>query len=258
MESFYDILADILKKNTPAALVTVIDAKGSTPRSTGAKMIVLSDGVVHGTIGGSSVESLVIQEAKDCIKSGTFRKVIHDLNDHEKHDTGMICGGKMEFFIESINLTPNLFIFGGGHCGYPLAKIANQVGFRYTIIEDRPEFAQEDRFPEAKEIRVGDVKQIANELITSAQDFVAIVTRNHDLDYITVREILKKPARYIGLIGSKTKKNQIVKKLEADGFKKEDIKRIHTPIGLDIGAETPEEIAISILAEMIQVKNKST
>jgi len=257
MDNIYKLLASIQDKKTPAALISVIGTKGSTPRAVGAKMIVISDGTVHGSIGGSAVEALIIQEAMECISSGSYKKVMHNLNDLEKHDTGMICGGKMEFFIEPINLTPQLFIFGGGHCGYPLARIAHQVGFQYTIIEDRTEYAKEDRFPDAKEIMIGNVEQIAKNLDTSERDFMAIVTRNHEMDYQTLRQIIKKPARYIGLIGSKSKKSQIFKKLEKDGFTQQDISQIHAPIGLDIGAETPEEIAISILAEMILVKNRS-
>ena len=145
MDNMYKILASIQDKKTPAALISVIDTKGSTPRAVGAKMIVLSDGTVHGSIGGSAVEALIIQEAMECISSGSYKKVMHNLNDLEKHDTGMICGGMMEFFIEPINLTPQLFIFGGGHCGYPLARIAHQVGFQYTIIEDRTEYAKVTR-----------------------------------------------------------------------------------------------------------------
>ncbi len=256
MEDIYKTLVSVQESKTPAALVSIIESKGSTPRSVGTKMIVLHDGTVHGTVGGSAVEALVIREAQECIKTGSYKKVMHDLNDHEKHDTGMICGGKMEFFIEPINLASHVYIFGGGHCGYPLARFAHQVGFQYTIIEDRPEFAQQERFSDASDIKLGDVEQIAKEMEFCDRDFIAIVTRNHELDYHTLRQVIGKPAAYIGLIGSKTKRAQIFKKLENDGFSKADMDRIHTPIGLDIGAETPEEIAISILAEMIAVKNK--
>ena len=153
-------------------------------------------------------------------------------------------------------MASHIYIFGGGHCGYPLAHFAHQVGFQYTIIEDRPEFAQKERFSDASDIILGDVEQIAKEMEFCDRDFIAIVTRNHELDYHTLRQVITKPAAYIGLIGSKAKRSQIFNKLEKDGFSKSDMDQIHTPIGLDIGAETPEEIAISILAEMIAVKNK--
>lgn len=256
MLDIYKLLIAIQEGKAPAALVSVIDVQGSTPRSVGTKMIVQNDGTVHGSIGGSAVEALVIKEAQECIASGRYRKVTHDLNDLEKHDTGMICGGKMEFFIEPINLTPHIYIFGGGHCGYPLARLAHLAGFRYTVIEDRSEFAQPERFPDARDILFGDMEKTASHLKLGAMDYVAIVTRNHELDYQTLRQVIKQPAAYIGLIGSKSKKSRIIKRLEQDGISKKDIARIYSPIGLDIGAETPEEIAISILAEMILIKNK--
>jgi len=255
MEELYSKIDEIRKNKIPAALVTIIEASGSTPRDVGAKMIVLGDGSIHGTIGGSSVESLVIKDARDCIKTGKFKKVQHNLNDLEKHDTGMICGGEMEFFIEPINPAPHIYIFGGGHCGYPLARFSTQLGFQYTIIEDRQEFASAERFPNAHEILLGDIKEIAGKIDIGSSDYITIVTRNHELDYIALRNIIKKPAKYIGLIGSKRKRQQIFKSLLNDGIGQKEIDRIHTPIGLDINAETPEEIAISILAEIIKIKN---
>lgn len=258
MQDLYQKLSEIQSKRIPAAVVTVIEARGSTPRNTGAKMIVLADGRIFGTIGGASVEALVAEEAIACIKTGEFRKVKHSLNDAEKNDTGMVCGGTMEFFIEPVNQVPHLIIFGGGHCGHPLARISRQIGFQYTLIEDRPEFAGEDRFPDANQIIIGDIEQVSNDLETTEADYIAIVTRNHELDFLTLKHILKKPARYIGLIGSKSKRQKIIKRLKSEGFGTKEIERIHTPIGIEIKAETPEEIAISILAEIILVKNSTS
>ena len=255
MDDIYNKIEEIRKNKIPAALVTIIETSGSTPRDVGAKMLVLGDGTIHGTIGGSSVESMVIEDARNCIKTGKYKKVHHSLNDLEKHDTGMICGGKMEFFIEPINLAPHIYIFGGGHCGYPLARFSIQLGFQYTVIEDRPEFAKDERFPQASEILLGDVEAISQKIDIGLSDYVAIVTRNHELDFRALRNIIKKPAKYIGLIGSKRKRQQIFKRLLNEGINQTEIDRIHTPIGLDINAETPEEIAISILAEIIKIKN---
>ena len=255
MEDIYQKIAEIRAKRIPSALVTVTEARGSTPRNAGAKMLVLADGTIYGTIGGAAVEALVIKEAQASIQSGEFRKVTHSLNDAEKHDTGMVCGGTMEFFIEPVNQVSHLYILGGGHCGYPLARIARQVGFQYTLVEDRPEFATEERFPDAEQILIGEMEQIARDLKTMDTDFIAIVTRNHELDYLSLKNILKKPAKYIGLIGSKAKRKKVFERLRDDGFSEADIGRIHTPIGIEIKAETPEEIAISILAQIILVKN---
>jgi xanthine dehydrogenase accessory factor len=207
------------------------------------------------SIGGSSVEALVIEEARNCLSEGRYKKVWHNLDDEKKDDTGMICGGQMEFFIEPVNVQPHLIIFGGGHVALPLARIASEVGFSYTIVEDREEFAVKDRFPSAKAIfktRPAEIDQKINFLPT---DFVAIVTRSHELDYDVLKKVLRKELKYVGLIASKVKKKQVFERLKKEGFSEKDINRIHSPIGLEIAAQTPEEIAISILAELIQVKN---
>ncbi len=257
MLDIYDQLNLLRDKNVPAALVTVIDTKGSTPRDTGAKMIVCGDGKVFGTIGGSAVEAMVIEEARECLKNNLAKKVWHDLDDREKADTGMICGGKMEFFIEPVATSPHLYIFGGGHVALPLARFASMVGFSYTIVEDRQEFASNERFPDAKEIILAKSDEIEQKIEISASDFVAIVTRSHELDYHALKKVLKHDVKYIGLIASKVKKKQVFEQLKKEGFKEADINQIHSPIGLDIAAQTPEEIAISIVGELIQVKNSS-
>jgi len=255
MNDIYEKIVELKKIRMPAALVTVIDARGSTPRGTGAKMLVYGNGKQFGTIGGSAVEAKVISTARACIQSGEVKRVKHNLNDPAKEDTGMICGGTMEFFIEPIQTAPHIYIFGGGHCGHPLAQLAGKAGFQYTLIEDRPEFAGHERFPDASDIMIGELEQLAESLDLTDHDYVAIVTRNHELDFKTLKNILKKPAKYIGLIGSKSKRTQIFSRLKKEGFSAAELERIHTPIGLNINAETPEEIAISILAEMISVKN---
>ena len=257
MLNIYNKLRELQDKNIPAALVTVIATKGSTPRDTGSKMIVLSDGKIYGTIGGSAVEAIVIEEARECLKKNITKKVWHDLDDQEKADTGMICGGKMEFFIEPMAISPNLIIFGGGHVALPLARLASMVGFTYTIVEDRQEFAMPERFPDAKEIILSLAEEIDQKITIIPSDYIAIVTRSHELDYQALKKVLKHDAKYIGLIASKVKKKQVVEQLKNDGFKDSDIARIYSPIGINIAAQTPEEIAVSIVAELIQVKNKS-
>ena len=254
MIDIYDQLSRLRLQNKSFALVTVVSTKGSTPRDTGSKMIVCADGEVHGTIGGSAVEAMVIEEAQASIQSGKCLKIWHDLDDSGKKDTGMICGGKMEFFIEPIGTQPHLYIFGGGHVAYPLAKIAFQVGFSYSIVEDREEFASKERFTEAREIIVSKPEEIAEKIKFDPTDYVAIVTRSHEMDYQALKVILEKKLKYIGLIASKVKKKQVVNQLLEDGFDEKVIKQIHSPIGLDIGAETPVEIAVAIMAEIINLR----
>ncbi len=256
MADIYKKILELRDQNKPAALVTVVATKGSTPRDAGAKMLVCADGTVYGTIGGSAVEAMLIEEAKKCIRSGEYKTEWHDLDDKEKQDTGMICGGKMEFFIEPMMPAPHVYIFGGGHVALPLARFASQIGFSYTIIEDREEFAQKERFPDARDIIITSAADINENILFKESDYIAIVTRSHDLDYESLKVVLNSEVKYIGLIASKIKKKQIFARLKEEGFPEEKINQIHSPIGLDIAAQTPEEIAISILAELIQVKNK--
>ncbi len=251
-------ISELQRLQTSFALVTVIAAKGSTPRGIGAKMIVLENGRIFGTIGGSAVESLIVQDALKAIRENKIIRRSHNLNDSEKNDTGMICGGTMEFYIEPIKTAPRLYIFGGGHCGQPLARTAAQVGFECIVVEDRPEFATKELYPDNSISILNATPENAFEQISFGEnDYVAIVTRSHELDYQVLKNVIRNRLKYIGLIGSKAKKSQIFKKLEHDGISKHDLARVHCPIGLAINAESPEEIAVSIVAELIAVKNSA-
>jgi xanthine dehydrogenase accessory factor len=251
----YQTIEELRQKKVPAALVTVIKTSGSVPRDVGAKMIVQVDGQIHGTIGGSSVEALVIQEAQDVITSGQPRIVTHTLSDDAHHDTGMVCGGTMDFFIEPLQLPERVYIFGGGHVGFHVASLAKRVGFDYIIVDDRAEFASAERFPEASRLIVADPGTVASELAVTNNDYIVIVTRAHKDDYQVLRGLIQKPARYIGMIGSSTKRKQIYHDLRMiDGIRDDLLQQVYSPIGLDIGAETPEEIAVSIVAELIKVR----
>jgi xanthine dehydrogenase accessory factor len=250
-------IEELRQKNKPIALVTVIKTSGSVPREVGAKMIVQSDGQIHGTIGGSSVEALVIKEAQEAIKSGQPKTVTHTLSDEAQHDTGMVCGGTMDFFIEPIQIPERVYIFGGGHIGFYLASLAKKVGFDYIVVDDRAEFASTERFPDASNLIVDDPGTVAEDLAVTENDYIVIVTRAHKDDYNVLRGVIMKPARYIGMIGSSTKRNQIFHKLrKTDEIHDDLIHKIHSPIGIDIGSETPEEIAVSIVAELIKVRRK--
>ncbi len=253
--SIFKTIADLQKDRQSLCLVTVIGAKGSTPRGAGAKMIVLDDGRIIGTVGGSAVESLVIQDALKALRENKIMRCSHNLNDLEKNDTGMICGGFMEFYIEPVKSAPRLYIFGGGHCGQPLARTAAFAGFECVVVEDRSEYADPGRFPGAALVIEGTPDQVFSKITFGENDYVAIVTRNHELDYQILKRVIGQDLVYIGLIGSKAKKAQIFKKLEKDGVSKALLDRVHCPIGLDIGAESPEEIAVSIVAQLIAVKS---
>ena len=251
----YQKIQQLQKERRACALVTVVKTKGSVPREAGSKMIVEADGTIYGSIGGSTVEAMVIKEAQDVIRTGKPRLTSHDLYDKKGEDTGMLCGGMMEFFIEPLNSAERLYIFGGGHVGYHLARMAAMVGFEYVVIDDRPEFANAERFPQAAQCIVEAPAKMADQLTLGENDYAVIVTPGHAHDYEVLRNLIRKPARYIGLIASKVKRRDIYSQLmQNDGITESELQRVHCPIGLHIKAETPEEIAVSILAELIQVR----
>jgi xanthine dehydrogenase accessory factor len=257
MKNIFEKVLEVQTCHKASALVTVIKTEGSTPRNAGSKMIVLANGEIIGSVGGASVEALVVDKAKECIKSGKCLIDSHNLNDPLNKDTGMICDGMMEFFIEPLSTQNHLFIFGAGHVGLALARLACQVGFEYTVIDDREEFANRDRFPDAGEIVVNNMGKYADELECHPSDFIAIMTRGHMNDYEVIKGIIQKPYRYLGMIGSISKRNEIYSRLRETGITDDLLKEVHSPIGLNIHGETPEEIAVSIVAEMIKVKNEA-
>jgi xanthine dehydrogenase accessory factor len=252
MNSIYDEINLAAHGSKKAALCIVTSTKGSTPRKTGAKMVVFDDGGISGTIGGGDLEKKVIKDALDVIKNrkpGIFK---HDLlNQH-----GMCCGGIVEIYIEPVMNKKKLFIFGSGHTGHALAKYAVNFEFDVYIIDDRKEYLDE--------VNIEGVNKMKLEHNTALQSlpfdddvFIVIVTYSHQIDRDILAYCMKKPFAYLGMIGSK-RKIEVTKKMfiESKIGAEEDLKKIHMPIGIDIAAETPDEIAISILAEMIKVKNK--
>lgn len=244
-------LAQIEKSGLSAALITVIRTQGSTPREVGARMIVYEDGRISGTVGGSAVEALVTEKAREAVAKGKVVRVEYSLDDEEKSSTGMICGGKMEFLIEPLKRYPRLYIFGGGHVGLALANIAGELGYPFVVFDDRPEYASQDRFPKALECRIGGFDDLSAQLELVQPAFIVIVTRCHDTDLEVMRGVLGKPYQYLGLICSRKKKAEVFRILEAEGFSRKELDAVHAPIGLDIGSESPAEIALSILAEVI-------
>jgi len=256
MKMFQKII-DLQKARKPAVLVTVISAKGSVPREAGAKMLVQADGQIDGTIGGGAVEKIVIEEALQTLKTGKTRIVKHDLDDKQGADTGMVCGGNMEFFMEPLMANSRLYIFGGGHIALHLSQMADMLDWSYAVIEDREEYCNAQRFPNADELILKNPPEFAEAHSFSEKDFVVLITRGHEHDYEIMRHVLPEPSAYLGMIGSKVKRRDLYGRLQkSDGFSEEDLKKIHSPIGLDIKAETPQEIALSIMAELVKIKNE--
>ncbi|MBL7191652.1 XdhC family protein [bacterium] len=261
MKDIIQTAAELKAANKPFAMVTVIGVKGSTPRDTGAKMIVLPSGDIIGTIGGASMEYKAIQEAVNSIKDGKIRRVKYLLHDEtvidiqDKEATGMVCGGEMELFIEPFTTSSTLYLFGAGHVAKPTAHIAAMCGFRVEIFDHRPELTTSERFPDAAELHIGDLLQLSQDLQPLENSFAVVVTAGHDTDYAVMRRLLRKPLKYLGVISSRRKKKILFEKLIREGFSQEEIDTIHMPIGLNINSETPEEIAVSIAAELIKIRN---
>ena len=248
-------LGEALSRGEEAALVTIVSSNGSTPQRVGAKMLVFGDGRIVGTVGGGCYEHDAIGVAKQVLASRKARTVKYDLNDDFAEETGLVCGGQMEVFIEPIEASPSVYIFGAGHVGFYLGRLSQEAGFGVHVIDDRAAFANAERFPKAASIVVDDIPQWLATTTIPATAYVVIVTRGHRNDLDVLREIAPRDLRYIGLIGSRAKVARLYEAVVAEGrIAPQQLERIHAPIGLDIGAVTPQEIAVSIAAELIAVR----
>jgi xanthine dehydrogenase accessory factor len=248
-------VSDALERGEPAALVTIVSATGSTPQRVGAKMLVFADGRIVGTIGGGCYENDAFWKAREAIASRVPQVVHYELSDDFAQETGLICGGQMDVYIEPIEPSPELYIVGAGHVGFHLARLAQEVSFRVHVIDDREKFANAERFPAAAEIVVDDLPAWIVRTTLPSHAYVVIVTRGHTNDLEALRALAPRELRYLGLIGSRAKVARIYDALVTDGMPADVLKRVHAPIGLEIGAVTPQEIAVSILAELIAVKH---
>jgi xanthine dehydrogenase accessory factor len=257
MTDIYQEIVRIKKAGEEAALVTIVSASGSTPREEGAKMLVKPDGTIAGTIGGGSLEAQVIKEAVGVIKQGKPKHLHASLTAEEAGEEGMICGGDLEVFIEPILTTPTMYIFGGGHISLSLARIGKLIGFKIAVIDDRAEYANAERFPEAEMVLAENFSQAFSKLKIDKTSYIVIVTRGHQNDEEVLEWAVGTPAKYIGMIGSKSKVKTIYSHLLAKGASQKTLDGVRSPIGLAIGAQTPEEIAVSIMAEIIKVRHSA-
>jgi xanthine dehydrogenase accessory factor len=242
---------EAIQNNTAAALATVVKTIGSSPRAVGAKMIVYADGSIVGSVGGGEMEQQVIGEAREVIRTGQARYLDFNLSKPERGDP-MICGGEMEIFVEPLITAPTLLIAGAGHVGAACAELGKFLGFRVSVIDDRPEFVTREKFPTADELRAGDLVELIRGTEITPRTFVVLVTRAHTLDAELLGAVLQTPAAYIGMLGSERRALTVFEMLKQQGVSAETLKRVHAPIGLKIEAETPQEIAVSIMAEIIQ------
>lgn len=231
----------------------MIRAQGSTPQRAGARMLVYADGRTLGTIGGGCYENDAVGKARLAIADGRPAVVQYDLNDDFAQENGLICGGRMDVHIDPLQPDPHLYIVGAGHVGYHLGKAAADAGFRLHVVDDREKFANPERFP-AAEIVVDAIPDWLHRAAIPPAAFVVVVTRGHQHDLDAMRALAARDLRYLGLIGSRAKVARIYDALAAEGMPVECLERVHAPIGFDIGAVTPAEIAVSILAELIAVR----
>ena len=254
-----DIFEEIVKLRRTGkrgALATIVHTNGSIPSYESSRMLVREDGTIAGTIGGGCVEADVWAAAREVMRLEAPRKMIFNLNNEASYDSGLICGGTLEIFVEPILPQPVLYIFGGGHISMALAQSAHSVGFAIGIIDDRETFANSERFPMAHEIHKT-YEDAFEKLKPNVSSYLVIVTRGHRDDMRVLGWAAKTDARYIGMIGSKRKVLSVYEALEREGIAIEQLARVHAPVGLEIGALTPEEIAVSITAELIAVRRNS-
>jgi xanthine dehydrogenase accessory factor len=252
-----DVLESALRaeeQGQPAALVTVVATEGSTPQKAGAKMVVYPDGRIVGTIGGGCVEAEMTRRARHAIETHRSQMASYDLTPDQAGEDGLVCGGRMQVFIEPIEGTPTLCLFGAGHVAQPLAHMAKAVGFRVEVADDRVKFANRERFPEADLVLVDDFPSAARQMTLGPNSYAVVVTRGHKGDGEALEAVLGRGLRFVGLLGSRPKLVHIAAALEEKGLSPERLAEIHCPLGIGIGALTPEEIAVSVLAEMIAVR----
>jgi xanthine dehydrogenase accessory factor len=250
----YAEIAKLRKEGRKAALATIIQVQGSIPSYESSKILIRDDGSIVGTVGGGCVEAEVWAVAQDVMREEKPRRLHFNLNAQPEYDNGLVCGGSLDIFIEPILATPTLYLFGGGHVSLYVSKIANTAGFETVISDDRKAFANPERFPEAAQTLDGDWREIFPKLSMNEFSYIVIATRGHKGDLACLRWALTTPARFIGMIGSKRKLIEFAKALESEGVTTEQLERVHSPVGLEIGALTPQEIAVSVVAEMIAVR----
>ena len=251
----YEEIVRLRKEGRRGAVATIVNVRGSIPSFKTAKMLVRDDGSIVGTIGGGCVEAEVWQAAREVMESERPKTLTFNLNQDPKYDNGLVCGGTLEIFVEPILPPADLYIFGAGHVAASLYKVARIAGFDITVVDDREAYANRERFPEARVI-AEDFEKAAAQLEPSESSYIVIVTRGHRDDMRMLRWAVQTPARYVGMIGSKRKTITIFKELQQEGLAAHLFDRVHAPIGLDIGAITPEEIAVSITAELIAKRRK--
>ena len=257
MKSIYQALAELEKNNQSAALCTVTKSEGSTPRHVGSKMLVHPDGNFIGTVGGGELENRVIKAALESIQNETAQTLAYSMADPSRGDPG-VCGGQVEVFVEPILPTPLLIVIGAGHVGKAVVHLAKWLGFRVAVSDDRAEFCTPESIPEADAYYPVAMDELPKHITIDKRTVLILTTRGSAIDAAGLSPLLDSAAAYIGIIGSKRRWATTVKALKDKGISDEKIASVHSPMGLELQAETPEEIAVSIMAEVMMLKEKGT
>lgn len=246
-------IEEIKKNRIKAALAIVIDTRGSTPGKVSSKMLILANGKTIGTIGGGKIEKDIIDKSLMVISKGNPKIFEYTLDESYNY----MCGGHMTIYVEPINPAKKVIIFGAGHVGQALSKILKLMDYYIIVVDDREEFGNSKNFPDADEIIVDEFTNAIDKLTIEEDTFIVVVTRDHEWDLEITKKVIKSSAKYIGVIGSKNKAQQMLSKLKNSGIDDESLRRLYMPIGIPIKSETPMEIGISIAAQIIDICNKT-
>jgi len=257
MNSIYQALSDLQKNNKSAVLCTVTKSEGSTPRHVGSKMLVYPDGTFIGTVGGGELESRVIKTALESLESGEAQTLSYSMVDPSRGDPG-VCGGTVEVFVEPILPPATIVVIGGGHVGKAVVHLAKWLGFRVAVNDDREEFCNPESVPGADVYYPVEMAQLPSQLKVTRQTYLVVTSRGSGIDAKGLPSLLETKAAYIGVIGSKRRWLTTVNTLKEQGVDEELIAKVRSPMGLELNAETPEEIAVSIMAEILMLKDRGT
>jgi xanthine dehydrogenase accessory factor len=257
VNKIFKALAELETTFQPAALCTVVKTSGSTPRHSTSKMLVYGDGNFLGTVGGGELENRVRQEALASLQDGKPRLLSYNMTDPTRGDVG-VCGGQVEVFVEPIMPPPVVVVLGGGHVGKAVAHLAKWLGYHVVVCDDRPEFCTPESNPDADEFYNVPIAELPLHMKITQQTSLILTTRGNNLDVAGLPALLESKAGYIGVIGSRKRWSETMKSLNETGISDEQLKIVHSPIGLGIGAETPEEIAVSIMVEVLMMRNNAS
>jgi xanthine dehydrogenase accessory factor len=257
MKTVFEAAGDLEREGKPGAVCTVLNSEGSTPRHAGSKMLVYPDGRIVGSVGGGDMEHRVVNEALRSMIDGQSRILRYTLADPGRGDPG-VCGGQVEVFVEPILPVPTVIVIGGGHVGKAVAHLAKWLNFRVVCSDDRPEFCNKEAMPDADAFHVGPMAELPSKVEINNRTFLVLTTRGSNIDAEGLPALLGLGAPYIGVIGSRRRWATTMQELQGRGVKKEQLEAVHSPMGLELHAETPEEIAVSIMAEVLMVRDRGT